>query len=93
MPASIAADRQLEVRMARRADVDDVDVVAADEIEVACGDLGDVEAPRRFFGEMTLRIGNRDDATARVACDNPADVRRKRPRAGAEHADAQCAAR
>ena len=80
--------RQLEMRMARRAHVDDVDVVAADEIEVAGGDLGNVEAPRRLFSEMALRIGNGDDATARVAA-VARQMRAERPRAGAEHADAK----
>ena len=76
LPVLDGSRGQLGVRVARRAHVDDVDVVASDEIEMAVRDFGNVEAARRLFSQRALRIGDGDDATASSRADSRADARR-----------------
>jgi hypothetical protein len=79
LPASSAAH-------ARRAHVDEVDVVAAQQL-VGIGGRGcDLELARRVAGAIDLDVGNGDDAAARIAA-VPGKMRAARPRPCAEHAD------
>ena len=71
------------MRRARRADVDGVDVIAAEQIPRVGGHRRDVERPRGIAREVELRIRNGDDLAPRVAL-TAGQMRVTRPRAGAQ---------
>ena len=77
--------RQLEVRVARRADVDDIDVVAANQLAGLGCDDRDRELVGGLLRAFDDRVGDRHDPAARIA-DEPGRCARG-PGAGAEHAD------
>ena len=79
--------RELEMRVARRAHVDDVDVVALQQLAMIAGRRRNLEARGGVAGQRDVRIGDGDDAASRIAA-IPWQVRGLRPGAGAEHADA-----
>ena len=79
--------RQRQVRVARRANVDQVEVVAADQRLVRIADVGDAEGPRHGLGQPLLRVGNGHQLAAGVAGE-AGEVGRLGPGAGAKNADA-----
>src|SRR5207247_1683709 len=78
---------QLEMGMARRAHVDEVDVVALDELASVRERQRDLELARRFARTVDQRVGDGDNAAAGIAA-VPGQVGRSCPRAGTKHADA-----
>src|SRR5439155_12469812 len=73
--------------MARRAHVDQVDVVALDEFASVRERQRDLELARRFARTVDQRVGDGDNAAAGIAA-VPGQVGRSCPRAGTKHADA-----
>ena len=82
---------ELEVCVARRADVDDVDVPAVEQSPRVRDRIRDLELACRVTCSIDLCIGDRDDRTARVAT-VAREVCPARPRARAQDADANNAA-
>jgi hypothetical protein len=76
---------QLEMRVAGGADVNEVDVVALEQLARIGGCSRDVELVRRRAGAVHLDVGNRHDAAARLPS-VPWQVGAARPGTGAEHA-------
>ncbi len=74
------------MRMARRTDVDDIDVVAIDDGAGIRDGVRDGELARRLTRAIDLRVGDRDHLAPRIAPVSR-QVRPARPRAGAQHAN------
>ena len=82
---------QLEVRVARCADVDEVDVIPLDQRAMVGGDGGNREALGRVPRQVCLRVGDGDELAARIAAKS-GEMRESGPGARAQdpHAKARC---
>ena len=73
------------MRMARRTDIDDIDVVAIDDGAGIRDGVRDVELARRLTRAIDLGVGDRHHLAPRIAPVSR-QVRPARPGPGAEHA-------
>jgi len=78
--------RELEMGVARRADVDQVDILALEELAWIVSRGRDVEGPRRVARAIDRDIADRDDSAARIAV-IAGQMRRPGPGSRAEDAD------
>src|SRR5258708_6166373 len=78
--------RELEMRVARRADVDEIDVAAPNQLHRVGGRMRDVELAGGVTCAVEQRVCNPDDLTARIA-PIPREMSAARPRARPEYAD------
>src|SRR5262249_37338590 len=79
--------RELEMRVAGRADVDEIDIVAREQLARIAGRDRRAEFGGRAARAVDLHVRDADDAAARIAA-IAGQVRAAGPRAGAKDADA-----